>query len=77
MRPVLFREQHGFQQPQRSLAVATDRLGVVKGELEISFSGLGQGWYLDVIDFTNPSAPVVRDPVSIPGQLARSFRSVA
>lgn len=28
-----------------------------------------QGWSLDVIDFSSPSAPVVRAPVSIPNQL--------
>ena len=28
-----------------------------------------QGWFLDVIDFTNPSTPVVRDPISLPSQL--------
>ena len=33
-------------------------------------AGWGQGWFLDVIDFTNPAAPVVRDPVSIPNKLA-------
>jgi hypothetical protein len=34
------------------------------------FRGWAQGWYLDVIDFTTPAAPVVRDPVSIPSSLA-------
>ena len=32
-------------------------------------SGWEQGWFLDVIDFTNPSSPVVRDPASLPGEL--------
>ncbi len=32
-------------------------------------AGWVQGWSLDVIDFTNPATPVVRDPVSIPSQL--------
>jgi hypothetical protein len=31
--------------------------------------GWAQGWFLDVIDFTEPAAPVVRDPVSIPTTL--------
>lgn len=31
--------------------------------------GWEQGWYLDVIDYTTPATPVVRDPVSIPSQL--------
>jgi hypothetical protein len=31
--------------------------------------GWAEGWFLDVIDFTVPVAPVVRDPVSIPTTL--------
>jgi len=31
--------------------------------------GWAEGWFLDVIDFTVPAAPVVRDPVSIPTTL--------
>src|SRR5439155_3346996 len=31
--------------------------------------GWAEGWFLDVIDFTVPAAPIVRDPVSIPTTL--------
>lgn len=39
------------------------------GALEINETGSqgwAEGWFLDVIDFTDPAAPVLRDPVSIP-----------
>jgi hypothetical protein len=36
---------------------------------ETAAQGWAEGWFLDVIDFTNPAAPVVRAPVSIPATL--------
>jgi hypothetical protein len=42
-------------------AVAIDGTGTDQGWAE--------GWFLDVIDFSVPAAPVVRDPVSIPTTL--------
>jgi hypothetical protein len=42
------------------------------GALEVNDTdaqGWAEGWFLDVIDFTNPAAPVVRAPVSIPTTL--------
>ena len=39
------------------------------GALEVNDTdaqGWAEGWFLDVIDFTNPAAPVVRAPVTIP-----------
>jgi hypothetical protein len=42
------------------------------GALEVNGTAAqdwAEGWFLDVIDFTNPAAPVVRAPVSIPTKL--------
>ncbi|MEI8340053.1 MAG: hypothetical protein WCH43_00765, partial [Verrucomicrobiota bacterium] len=32
-------------------------------------SGWAQGWFLDAIDYSSPASPIVRDPVSLPGEL--------
>ena len=51
------------------LALASSHAGVVAIDGTGADQGWAEGWFLDVIDFSLPAAPVVRDPVSIPTTL--------
>ena len=50
-------------------AIYASHAGVVAIDGTGTDQGWAEGWFLDVIDFSVPAAPVVRDPVSIPTTL--------
>ena len=50
-------------------AIYASHAGAVTLDGSGTDQGWAEGWFLDVIDFTVPTAPVVRDPVSIPTTL--------
>jgi len=50
-------------------AIYASHAGAVALDSTGTDQGWAEGWFLDVIDFTVPAAPVVRDPVSIPTTL--------
>jgi hypothetical protein len=50
-------------------AIYASHAGAVALDGSGTDQGWAEGWFLDVIDFTVPVAPVVRDPVSIPTTL--------
>ena len=59
-----------FSSHSGTAVYSAERWGWMAPRRGLTSVGWGQGWFLDVIDFTNPAAPVVRDPISIPSKLA-------